>query len=121
MLAMTDGGWTGHERIDQRSIAMHRAIAAKLVAHPELLAVANENIERWSATAIDSLPYLQAWREMLSLPLNQLLELIVEDSERMRAMRQCSPFAGVLTPKERWRIYDAFAVGAHHTGSGSHR
>jgi hypothetical protein len=28
----------------------------------------------------------------------------------MTAMRQCSPFAGVLTPRERWAIYDDFAA-----------
>jgi len=40
----------------------------------------------------------------------------VEDSEKMTAMRQAGPFAGVLSPKERWEIYDAFAVGTSDTG-----
>lgn len=31
----------------------------------------------------------------------------------MPAMRQNSPFAGVLTPKERWAIYDEFAAGGN--------
>jgi len=44
--------------------------------------------------------------------------LVQEDRETMRAMRQSSPFAGVLLPKERWEIYDAFAVGARDSRSG---
>jgi len=35
---------------------------------------------------------------------------MVEDSEKMTAMRQSSPFAGILTPQERWAIYDQFAL-----------
>jgi len=42
--------------------------------------------------------------------LPEVLALIVEDSERMTAMRQCSPFAGVLDPRERWAVYDEFAA-----------
>ncbi len=108
----------GHARIDARSLALHRAIAAKLSAAPELLAIAHDNIRRWTATAGRSQPYLDAWEQLLALPLNQLLERMEQDTERMRAMRQASPFAGVLTPKERWAIYDAFAVGTCDPGSG---
>jgi hypothetical protein len=38
----------GHQRIDQRSLALHRAIAGKLRADPSLLAVADDNLDRWS-------------------------------------------------------------------------
>lgn len=43
--------WTGDKRIDQRSIAMHLAIAAKLPANPDLLNIARENFDRWSLTS----------------------------------------------------------------------
>lgn len=102
----------GHERIDQRSIAMHRLIAAKLRAAPELLEIAHDNLRRWEQSAGRSKPYLDRWKELLTQPLDELEAKLIEDSETMRAMRQASPFAGVLSPKERWEIYDAFAVGA---------
>ena len=35
-----------------------------------------------------------------------------EDSEPMRALRQATPFAGILTPTERWAIYDEFKSSA---------
>ncbi len=101
----------GHERIDQRSLAMHRAIASKLEAQPQLLQIAHDNLDRWSKSVARSQPYWDAWREILKLPLPEILRLIVEDSERMSAMRQTSPFAGVLTPRERWAIYERFAPG----------
>lgn len=100
---------------------MHRAIAAKLMADPSLLAIAYHNLRRWTASAGRSQPYLDAWGQLLVKPICDLAALIQEDSEWMRAMRQASPFAGVLSPKERWEIYDAFAVGASDSGSRDHR
>ncbi len=101
-------GYTGHERIDQRSIALHRAIAEKIEADPKLLDIARDNLQRWAPAAARSRPYADAWREILDRPLPELLHLLTEDSERMRALRQATPFAGVLSPAERWAIYDEF-------------
>lgn len=98
----------GHGRIDQRSLAMHRAIAEKLRSNPALLAIARDNLDRWSLTHGRSQQYWDAWREILDRPLGEVLDLMLEDSERMTAMRQATPFAGVLTPKERWTIYEQF-------------
>jgi hypothetical protein len=98
-----------YAKVDARSLAMHRAIAEKLRAHPELMEIAHENLERWSAAPGRSGRYWDQWRELLSRPLPEVLAAIVEDSERMTAMRQTSPFAGVLEPRERWAIYDEFA------------
>lgn len=110
-----------HDRIERRSLALHRAIAAKLREHPELLSVAADNIERWSRRGGRSQPYLETWREILGLPFSKLLELIEEDSPRMTELRQSTPFAGILDPRERWRIYDSFGAGAHHPRGGNHR
>jgi hypothetical protein len=98
----------GHQRLDQRSIELHRAIADKLRAYPALLDIARENLDRWSQMPGHSQPYWDAWRELLNRPFENLLDLLVEDSERMTAMRQATPFAGVLTPAERWAIYKRF-------------
>ena len=113
--------WQGHGRIDARSLAMHRAIAAKLRASPELFSIATDNLRRWGSTAGRSQPYLKAWAEILTRPAEEVLSKIQEDNESMRAMRQTSPFAGVLSPKERWAIYDAYAVGTYHSSGGNDR
>jgi hypothetical protein len=99
---------TGHQRLDARSLALHRAIAEKLRANPALLDIARENLDRWSTSNSRSQPYWDAWREILSRPLEEILALLVEQSERMTAMRQATPFAGVLDPAERWAIYERF-------------
>jgi hypothetical protein len=110
-----------HRRLELRSLAMHRAIAAKLREQPELVDVARANLARWAPTAGRSIPYLEEWRRILAEPVEAIAALIEEDSERMTALRQSSPFAGILSPRERWRIYDAYAVGTHHSSGGDDR
>jgi hypothetical protein len=95
-----------HQRIDERSIALHRAIAEKLCVQPELIEIAGDHLDRWSLNGGNSQPYWDAWREILQLPLSEVLPLLEERGERMTATRQATPFAGVLTPVERWAIYE---------------
>jgi hypothetical protein len=99
---------SGHLRIDRRSLALHQAVAEKLRAHPELIEIARENLSRWYAGAGRSQPYLDEWRRILDLPLEEVLSLMEQDGERMTALRQSSPFAGILEPAERWAVYTRF-------------
>ncbi len=106
----------GHARVEARSLAMHRAIAVKLREQPELISIARDNLSRWMSEPGRSRAYFEDWLRILEGPFEEVLELIVEDSERMAALRQCTPFAGVLTPRERWWIYDSFATGTCDPG-----
>lgn len=101
-----------HRRIDERSLALHRAVADKLRVHPELLQIARDNLMRWRPGAGRSLPYLDQWQRMIDGPIEELLSMIASADERMTALRQSSPFAGVLSPRERWAIYEQF--GKNH-------
>jgi hypothetical protein len=98
----------GHQRIDERSLALHRAIAEKLRGRPDLLEIARENLNRWHDQAGRCRPYLDEWRRILDCPLEDVLAMIVQEGERMTALRQSSPFAGILEPAERWAIYAWF-------------
>ena len=102
---------SGYLRIDQRGLALHHAVAERLRAHPELIEIARENLSRWYADAGRSQPYLGEWRRILDLPLEGILSLMEQDSERMAALRQSSPFAGILAPAERWAVYARFERG----------
>jgi hypothetical protein len=101
------GGVRSHQWIEQRSLALHEAVAAKLEAHPQLLDVARRNLERWlqqnPATA------LRDWRRILeSTPLLDVLALLRSSSEEATRLRQSSPFAGLLTTEERRAIMGAY-------------
>jgi hypothetical protein len=96
-----------HQWIEQRSLALHEAVAAKLEAHPQLMDVARRNLERWlqqnPATA------LREWRRILdSTPLPGVIELLRSPSDEATRLRQSSPFAGLLTTEERRAIMGAY-------------
>jgi hypothetical protein len=98
-----------HEWIDQRSLALHEGVAAKLETHPELLQTARANLERW--LGLHPAAALLEWRRLLDeTPLPQLLALLRSPSEHAAWLRQSSPFAGVLTPEERQTILNRHAA-----------
>ena len=96
-----------HQWIDERSLALHEAVAAKLQAEPQLLEVARANLRRWLA-ANSSAP-LREWQRLLdTLALPQLLQLLRSQDEQAARLRQSSPFAGLLTPAERQAILSRY-------------
>jgi hypothetical protein len=98
-----------HRIIEARSLAMHCLIARKISADPSLLVIARRNLAAWAARYGDSVPAaLEEWRTLLDRPWPEIAALITDPGESAARLRQSSPFAGVLTPAERRRLYDAF-------------
>ena len=60
-----------HEWIDQRSLALHEAVAKKLAEHPELLEVARQNLRQWLAR--NPQPALLDWQRLRAEALEPLL------------------------------------------------
>jgi len=87
-----------HRQAELSSIALHQAVAERLDAH--VVAAAWQRLEGAHLHPV----WAQRWRVLLDLPLSALREKLVEDSQEMIDLRQCTPFAGVLDPRERWRI-----------------
>ncbi len=94
----------GHQLIEERSLWLHRAVADKARHDPEVLARARERVEDWLRDGSVHPRYAEAWRRLLSSQPDEILTRLVDPGETMRALRQCSPFAGALDPRERWRI-----------------
>lgn len=114
-----------HHRIEARSIALHRAVVEKIRRDPSLMEVPKANLRQLEARIVrqgEKLPrWLLEWKAIIeNLDLESLFSFLVSGDERACRLRQSSPFSGILTPRERWEIYEAFATGAYHTGSGQH-
>ena len=92
---------SAHQSIDNRLLQMVRACVVKIDSRPELLRIAHENLSRVTNRRVYS-----EWTNLLSVPWVQLRAILVEDSERGRALRQNAPFAGLLTAAERRGFYD---------------
>ena len=101
-------------REDRRSVAFHRAIAKKLRSQPaKVVEKAKRNLAKFPSVINVSHPWaaqlVSTWRRWLALPPDELARRIVEeDGWPERDMRQSSPFAGVLTEQERYKVLAEF-------------
>ena len=94
-----------HQDIDQRSLAMARAIVARIDADPHRagLTRAKDLCQRWYRER--NAPVDREWLDILEQPWGQVREVLLDESETGRRLRQSTPFCGILTPRERWAFY----------------
>ena len=85
---------------------MHRVIAARLRSDASLIEHARRRAATWRSSGEVHPEYVEAWERLLEGPVEDLCALLVEPGERGAALRQVSPFAGVLSARERWRILE---------------
>lgn len=108
---LTVDGWSSieimntHQEIDNRSLEMHRLVAKKIRENPELFQSAVDTLANWRAIVCESSqPYLREWETLFSQGCEAALKIAEEGSEKAAAMRQCSPFCGILTHQERFEF-----------------
>jgi hypothetical protein len=100
-----------HSEIDQVSLEMARQVAERVRRNPELLEIGRANLARWSRqnASVGSLLRCYAqWEEILSLPVDRICDLLCSESDDAQRLRQNSPFVGVLSPAEVWKIKSRF-------------
>ncbi|HKJ08220.1 MAG TPA: hypothetical protein VKA76_03940 [Gammaproteobacteria bacterium] len=96
-----------HQRIAQRVLAEHLAIAERLRANPKaMLDYARGNVARWSKDFSPAcIPdWLGEWERLLYGPMDALVAAITADTDAGTHLRETSPFVGALTFQERLEI-----------------
>ena len=109
-----------HQQIDKRSLRMARGIVAKIDQDPARagLAKARSVCQRWYDQRPS--PAIKEWLDILQQPWEQIREVLLDESENGKRLRQSDPFCGILTPRERWEIYREFSdtLPPNHPGAG---
>jgi len=97
-----------HFEIDQRSLALARAVAAEIDHDPERrgLQKAQETCLRWFRN--NPVPAVEEWLQILNQEWDDVRAVLLNENEQGQRLRQSSPFCGILTPKTRWSIYRQF-------------
>jgi hypothetical protein len=92
--------------IEDRILARHRLIAERLLADPSLIEHARSNLRRWAeGGAAEARPaWYTEWRAILDRPIGDIVAVLTERSEHAAWLRSCSPFAGMLSARERWLL-----------------
>ena len=83
------------------SIQLHAKVAQRLAEDPRLLDLARARLDAMHPE------YAAKWRALLDGAAHVLFATLVEDSDDAQALRQTSPFAFVLTSRERYVIWKA--------------
>ncbi|MDR1283914.1 MAG: hypothetical protein LBK99_24320 [Opitutaceae bacterium] len=90
---------TSHAEVDQCLLRLVEACVRKIDDDPALLAVARNNVRRWSNERLRA-----EWEQLLNLPWRELRALLLEDSDRGCLHRQNAPLGGILTHRERFDL-----------------
>ena len=112
--------WSDHKRIEERSLMLHREIARRVRENPDLVDRARRNLTRWIRSH-GIIPPWKRWRAILRGPLPEILAALESRSESARELRQSSLFCGILSPAERWHVYESYTIGAYYKGRRQHR
>jgi hypothetical protein len=84
------------------SLALHAAVASLL--NDPIVQKARSQVDRWLEEGGSAVPLLLRWREILSMPLDEIRTWLTSRSEDAEWLRKASPFAGVLAPRQRESI-----------------
>lgn len=99
-----------HRKLEERSVALHREIVQRIRRNPDLLGRVRERLSRDIRSGRFSISLADAMHEWLDLldssSVEQVLELLVDEGENARRLRQSTPFAGILTQEERRRVLE---------------
>jgi hypothetical protein len=96
-----------HRINDEISLTLAKRIAADLPHRPDWLQHAKDNLTRWSRQNADAPGLLRCyreWQEILNRPLDQIISTMLAETDDGQRLRQSSPFAGALSPREVWAI-----------------
>ena len=98
-------------RSDERSIALHKAIAKKLRNNPGLWEIPKNNMVKWKKKNGRLAPALIKWQHILNTnPKEQILSILESSSEESVRLRSSSPFTGILNENERKRIFEFYKI-----------
>ena len=95
-----------HRLAEERSLAYHAAVAARLGTEPMLLERARMRVRAWLVG--EPVPHFaRGWAAVLAGTPATIGAVLRDRGERATELRQSTPFAGAIPPRERWRIWRA--------------
>ena len=88
-----------HRLQDVRSLCYHLKVARLMEVDDSVLNKARDRVKGWLSGRLPfggSREYMVEWDSALDASKEGIVKLLLEDSPRARALRQTSPFLGVL-------------------------
>jgi len=99
----------GRTRDDRQSLWLHAAVAGRVARDPRgALEKARSNLRTMQTAHGVRNPWVQRWERLVDAGPEAVIRALVADTPESVELRQNSPFAGVLTDRERRLALDAF-------------
>jgi len=96
-------------REDRRSLALHEAVAERLVKDPHaVISRARRTLALMAEKHPGAAALLAEWGVLLRLPVVDLVDVLRDPRPRARELRQVTPFAAVLSAADRTAVYRRF-------------
>ena len=96
-----------HEYQDRVSLQMAREVVRRWRLSEEPLKIAQENFARWMKRNADTPTLMRCyteWAEILTLPKEEVIAILLAETDEGQRLRQNSPFVGVMPPREVWAL-----------------
>lgn len=91
---------------DLVSLALHQLVAVRLRSNPGLIEKAGSNLQKWLTKTPDVQVWLE-WKNILETEtLEDILRIITSETEEGQRLRSSSPFAGIISNRERKAIIE---------------
>jgi hypothetical protein len=85
-------------------LELHREVARRLRSDAKLLDRARARVEEWAVSGAVHPHYVEQWQRLFESGLDSVVNVLEDPGDVGQALRQVSPFAFVLDPRERWRL-----------------
>ena len=96
-------------RDDRQSLWLHTAVAGRVAKEPRAsLEKARSNLRTIRAAHPGRLPWVDRWEQIIDAGPSAVMRALVAETPEGAELRQNSPFAGVLTDRERRLALAAF-------------
>lgn len=98
-----------HSHLDHRSLRFHELIAAEFVKDPVAVRQkAISTLKRWKKQGSWCTGFSK-WEKLLKRSSDQyILSIMLEKSDRGDALRQTSPFVGIISEEQRMAVIEEF-------------
>jgi excisionase family DNA binding protein len=104
----------GRTRDDRQSLWLHAAVAGRVARDPRgALEKARANLRTMRSAHRGRNPWVDRWERLVDAGPEAVIGALVADTPESTELRQNSPFAGVLTDRERRLVLSAFRSVDH--------
>ncbi len=100
--------------IDKQVLAIHKAMAKKVLAQPALIDVVKSTLEKKREEGRMSYSAYLTWFSLLDIALDDpkaFYDGVTDYDKRMRRLRRTTPFINILTEEERQQAITLDAIG----------